>query len=148
MDEHRIDTEKLMQLLMKDRSFQSFMNSNAGEMKRPLFHEYITDLQQKKGESAGRIIQRGQIEKSYGHQLFKGTRNPSRDTCIQLAFGFEMDVEEAQRLLRAAGRSTLYPRVLRDAAIIYSLHNRISLTDTNLVLEKLGAPILGGKKDD
>ena len=148
MDEHRIDTEKLMQLLMKDRSFQSFMNSNPGEMNRPLFHEYITDLQQKKGESAGRIIRRGQLEKSYGYQLFKGTRNPSRDTCIQLAFGFEMDVEEAQRLLRVADKSTLYPRVLRDAAIIYSLHNGISLTDTDMVLEKLGVSVLGGKKYD
>lgn len=146
MDEHRIDTEKLMQLLMKDRSFQSFMASNEGELGGPSFEEYLEELRRKKGESAEKIIKRSMIEKSYGHQLFKGSRRPSRDTCLQLAFGFELDVEEAQRLLKTAGKSVLYPRVLRDAAIIYSLHNRISLADTQIVLEKLEVPIIGGGK--
>lgn len=148
MEEHRIDTEKLMQLLMKDRSFSSFMASNAAEMGGPSFEEYLEELRQKKGESAGRIIRRAMIEKSYGHQLFKGSRRPSRDTCLQLAFGFEMDVEETQRLLKTAGKSVLYPRVLRDAAIIYSLHNHVSLLDTQIVLEKLGVPIIGGGRKD
>lgn len=147
MEDHRIDTEKLMQLLMKDRSFSSFMVSNAAEMGGPSFEEYINELREKKGESAEKIIRRGMIEKSYGHQLFKGSRRPSRDTCLQLAFGFELDVEETQRLLKTAGKSVLYPRVLRDAAIIYSLHNQISLADTQIVLEKLGVPIIGGKKN-
>lgn len=142
--EHRISTDDLMQLLMKDRSLQSFMNSNEGEFGMQPFCEYITMLQKDKGEAAERIILRGHIEKSYGHQIFRGARKPSRDTCIQLAFGFEMDVEQAQRLLRAAGKSMLYPRVLRDAAIIYSLHNGISLSDTQIVLENLGLPIIGG----
>ena len=148
MEEHRIDTEKLMQLLMKDRSFQSFLSSNAAELSGPSFEEYIAELRDKKGESAEKIIRRGMIEKSYGHQLFKGSRRPSRDTCIQLAFGFEMDVEETQRLLRTAGKSMLYPRVLRDAAVIYSLHNHITLADTQIVLEKLGVPIIGGGKSN
>ena len=146
MEEHRIDTEKLMQLLMKDRSFSSFLSSNAAELSGPSFGEYLAELRDKKGESAERIIRRGQIEKSYGHQIFSGRRRPSRDTCLQLAFGFELDVEETQRLLKTADKSVLYPRVLRDAAIIYSLHNRISLADTQIVLEKLGVPIIGGGK--
>ena len=142
--EHRLSTDDLMQLLMKDRSLQSFMSSNADELGMQPFCEYITMLKNEKGESAEKIILRGHIEKSYGHQIFKGTRKPSRDTCIQLAFGFEMDVEQTQRLLRAAGKSMLYPRVMRDAAIIYSLHNNISMSDTQIVLEKLGLPVIGG----
>ena len=146
MDDYRIPTDELMQILMKDRSFQSFMASNKGELGGPSFDEYLAELQKKKGESAEQIIKRGMIEKSYGHQIFKGSRNPSRDTCLQLAFGFELDVEETQRLLRLAGKSILYPRVLRDAAIIYSIHNHISLADTQIVLEKLGVPVIGGGK--
>lgn len=146
MNKHRIETEKLMQLLMKDRSFQSFMASNAGEMNGPPFHEHISELQQKKGESAGAIIRRGMIEKSYGHQLFSGRRSPSRDTCLQLAFGLELDVEQTQRLLRVAGKSTLYPRILRDAAIIYSIHNHVSIADTQIALEKLGVPVIGEER--
>lgn len=144
MDEKKITTEELMQLLMKDRSFHSFLGSNAGEMGQAPFHEYLTRLREEKGESAEQIIRRSQIEKSFGHRLFKGTRNPSRDTCLQLAFGFELDVEGTQRLLKCAGKSILYPRVLRDAAIIYSLHHQISLTDTQIILEDLGVPLIGG----
>lgn len=148
-EEKRISTAALMQLLMKDRSFQSFLSSNAEEFGQPEFNVYISKLRSEKGESAEKIIRRGQIEKSYGHQIFKGTRKPSRDTCLQLAFGFEMDVEQTQRLLRAAGKSMLYPRVMRDAAIIYSLHNNVSLSDTQIILEDLGLPIIGGgKKND
>ena len=144
--ERRITTDDLMQLLMKDRSFSSFMNSNAGEMKEVSFEDYLSKLRCEKGEPAEQIIRRGQIEKSYGHQLFRGSRKPSRDTCLQLAFGLELDVEQTQRLLGAAGKSVLYPRVLRDAAIIHSLHNHVSLTDTQIVLEELGLPIIGGSK--
>ena len=140
MDDYRIPTDELMQILMKDRSFQSFMASNKGELGGPSFDEYLAELQKKKGESAEQIIKRGMIEKSYGHQIFKGSRNPSRDTCLQLAFGFELDVEETQRLLGLAGKR------LRDAAIIYSIHNHISLADTQIVLEKLGVPVIGGGK--
>ena len=144
MNEQRIKTEELMELLMKDRSLSSFLGSNAGELGQAPFHEYLRSLQQKKGEPAEKIILRGQIEKSFGHRLFKGTRKPSRDTCLQLAFGLELDVEQTQRLLKNAGKSVLYPRVLRDAAIIYSLHNQVSLTDTQIVLEELGVPLIGG----
>ena len=143
--EKKISTDALMQILMKDRSFHSFLNSNAGEFDELPFEEYISELQEKKGEPAERIIKRAHIEKSYGHQLFKGARKPSRDTCLQLAFGFEMDIEQAQRLLRAAGKNALYPRVLRDAAVIYSLHNSVSLADTQIVLEELGLPVLGDR---
>lgn len=148
MNEHRISTEKLMQLLMKEHSLQRFMRSNSGEIGTPSFDEYIRGLQCEKGESAEKIILRAQIEKSYGHQLFKGSRKPSRDSCIQLAFGFEMDVEGAQKLLRIADKSTLYPRVKRDAAIIYSLHNHISLIDTNMILDQLGVAIIGGDRNN
>lgn len=145
-EEKRLSTEALMHLLMKDRSLHSFLSSNADELVQPEFHVYLSRLRSEKGESAEKIIRRGQIEKSYGHQLFKGTRRPSRDTCLQLAFGFEMGVEQTQRLLRVAGKSTLYPRVMRDAAIIYSLHNGISLSDAQIILADLGLPIIGGGK--
>ena len=144
MDEYRIDTKELMNLLMMSRSLQSIMDSNDAEMGLPSFADHISALQQVKGETASEIIRRSQIEKSYGYKLFKGEREPSRDICLKLAFGFELGVDETQRLLRIAGRSTLYPRIPRDAAIIYCLHNHISLYDTQLILEKLGLPLISG----
>ena len=57
------------------------------------------------------VIERSQIERTYGHQLFNGTRRPSRDKVLQLALGLGLSVDETQRLLRAAGKSPLYPRL-------------------------------------
>lgn len=108
------------------------------------FSEYITKLCKNQGQVPERIIKRANIERSFGHQLFKGTRKPSRDTVLQLAFGFDADVDTAQELLKHAGMSALYPRIKRDAAIIYCLHNHFTIVETQSVLNELELPLIGG----
>ena len=142
VNESRLTTEELMNVLMEERSLSGILHSNDTEIGLPTFSEYLEKLRKVKGESAEKIILRGNIEKSYGHQIFRGTRKPSRDTVLKLAFGFEMDVEDAQKMLRTAGMSMLYPRVMRDAVIIYSLHNHISVVDTEIILQQLSLPLL------
>ena len=86
---------------------------------------------------------RSGLEKSFGHQLFSGRRAPSRDTVLQLAFGFSLTPAEAQELLRIARKSPLYPRVKRDAAIMYCLFHGVSFVDTQIILYDLDLPVLG-----
>lgn len=140
--ESRLTTEELMKVLMEERNLSGFLHSNDTEIGLPAFSEYLEKLRKAKGEPAEKIILRGNIEKSYGHQIFRGTRKPSRDTVLKLAFGFEMDVEDAQKMLRTAGMSMLYPRVLRDAVVIYSLHNHVSVVDTEIILQQFDLPLL------
>lgn len=120
------------------------MNMYADEMKLRPFNETITELCKKQGEVPEHIIRRANLERSYGHQLFRGSRRPSRDTVLQLAFGFNADVEKTQELLRIAGMSTLYPKIKRDAAIIYCLHNRFTIMETQRVLHEMELPLIGG----
>ena len=77
--------------------------------------------------------------------MFTGKRNPSRDTVIKLAFAMRADVAQTQEMLKIARKSVLYPRIKRDTVIIYCLHNHISLVDTELILEDLDLPNLGGR---
>lgn len=112
----------------------------------PPFCDYITQLCKKRSEVPEHIIKRANIERSYGHQIFRGSRNPSRDTVLQLAFGFEADVDKAQELLKYAGKNALYPRVKRDAALIYCLHDRFTIVETQHVLHEMGLPLLGAGK--
>ena len=93
------------------------------------------------------VIERSQIERTYGHQLFNGTRRPSRDKVIQLAFGLGLSVEETQRLLRAAGKSQLYPRLKRDAVILYGLQKGLPILAVQESLTKYGLTLLGGAKN-
>jgi hypothetical protein len=143
---NRVRTSALFGLLFKTPDIKEFMEQNTGEMRLPSFSEYIAGLSAKRGEVPERIINRANIERSFGHQLFKGTRKPSRDTVLQLAFGFEADADTAQELLKHAGMSVLYPRVKRDAAIAYCLHHCFTIVETQNVLHDMKLPLIGGGK--
>lgn len=141
-----LDTAQLSDGLFKAAGIEQFLTDYSNELQLPQFHEYITELCRQRGEIPERIINRSNIERSFGYQLFKGSRKPSRDTVIQLAYGFDADIALAQTLLKYAGKSPLYARVKRDAAILYCLHNRISLVKTQTVLHELELPLIGGSR--
>ncbi len=122
------------------------MEKNTDEMRFQSFSEYITELRDKKDEVSECIIRRANIERSFGHQLFKGTKKPSRDTVLKLIFGFEANVDTAQELLKHAGMSTLYPRIKRDAAIIYCINNQFTIVETQNVLYEMKLTLIGGGK--
>lgn len=142
-DSPKISTSKLFRLLFKAPNPEQFIGNNMEEMRIPSFSEYITELSKKQGSVAEHIIKRANIERSFGHQIFRGSRNPSRDTVLQLAFGFEADVETAQELLKYARMSALYPRMKRDAAILYCLHHHFTVMETQQVLHEMGLSLLG-----
>ena len=110
----------------------------------PPFPVYLAKLCEERGEAREPVIQRAGIERSYGHQLFNGLRNPSRDKAIQLAFGFGLNAEQTQELLRAATVGLLNPRIKRDAVIIYCLMHKIDLPETQRMLKHFEVMSLGG----
>ena len=67
----------------------------------------------------------------YLHQVFSGRRNPSRSRLICLCFCLSATLEETQELLKHCGLAQLYPRIRRDAIIIYGLVNGVSLFEVN-----------------
>ena len=139
----KLSTEELLALLFKTSSLTQFLDGNASELSLPPFHAYITSLCAAREEVPEHVIQRAGLEKSFGHQLFSGRRTPSRDTVLQLAFGFSLTIAETQELLKVAGKSPLYPRVKRDSAIIYCLYHAVSLVDAQIILSDLDLPALG-----
>ena len=70
----------------------------------------------------------------YGQQIFAGTKTPSRDKLLAIAFGMNLNFEETDTLLKQQGYARLYPRKERDAVIIYGLLHKLSLLDTNTLL--------------
>lgn len=138
-----LTTEELLKTIFKLDDIKKALDFQEEEYIFPEFNEYITKLSDKKNENHEKIISRANLERSFGHKLFAGSRKPSRDTVIQLAFGFEADVELAQEMLKVAGKSPLYPRIKRDVVIIYCLYNHVSLEKTQMYLSELELPILG-----
>ncbi len=138
-------TSSLLRRLINTSDLEEFMERNASEMGIPAFHVYITDLCKSQGKIPEQVIRQAGIERSYGHQLFNGTRKPSRDKVIQLAFGLELDLDDTQKLLQIAQKNPLYPKIKRDAAVLYCINNRKDILETQSVLMNLGLTLLGGE---
>ena len=94
------------------------------------------------------VIKRSGIERSFGHQLFRGSRQPSRDNVIRLAFGFSLTLDETQALLRTARKSALYPKIKRDAIILFGLSHGKTMIEVQNIISENGLTLLGGEKYD
>ena len=64
---------------------------------------------------------------------------------LRIAFGMRLSVEETQRLLTLSGNSILYPKVRRDAALIYALDKKGTLIEAEQLLEELDEKPLHGE---
>ena len=128
-------------------TIDSFLAENSGSCELPSFPDYIKDLCKSRGEKPEQVIKRCDIERTFGHRLFTGERNPSRDTVLQLAFGFSLTTDETQQLLKAAQVMGLHPKVKRDAIIAYCLHNGKTLIETQQILHDNDLPLIGGARN-
>lgn len=87
--------------------------------------------------SASDWITAADISRSYGYQILRGERIPGRDILLRTALALYLSVEEAQRLLTLGGCAALYPRLRRDAAVIFALNQSLSLLETERLLSSL-----------
>lgn len=145
--EKKMKTSQLLKDLFKATTIEQYLDEHEEDCIQIPFYSYLRKLCLEKNLLPADVIKRANLETSYGYQIFKGKRNPSRDTVIQLAFGFEANFKQAQLLLRQANMSQLYPRVKRDAVVIYCLQHKMTLMDTQSILMELDLQIIGGKKN-
>lgn len=100
--------------------------------------EYLRILLDQRSLSVIEVIRRCNLERSYGYQLFNGTRRPTRDILLTMALQLELSEVETQRILKLAGRPVLYARNRRDAAILYSISHHLTPVQTEELLSELG----------
>jgi hypothetical protein len=131
--------------LLQSPDLEGFIEFYTDEMEIPTFNVYINNLCESTGQVPEQVIKRAAIERTYGHQLFNGRRKPSREKVIQLAFGLHLDVNGTQKLLQIAQKNSLYPKIKRDAAILFCIHNQKDIFETQALLESLGLTLLGGE---
>lgn len=77
------------------------------------------------------------ISKSYGYQVLRGERTPGRDILLRTALVVRLSLKETQRLLAVGGCGALYPKVRRDAAVIFALNHKMTLWETEELISSL-----------
>lgn len=130
----KIDTEFLNEKLLISSDVKTFFESYGKELRTDTFNHYLYDLMDKSGKKNSEIFSKANLSESYGYQLLNGKRQPSRDKVIQIAFGFPLDIETTNTLLKLAEKGPLYVKNKRDAIIMYGLNNKLSLIDLNELL--------------
>lgn len=136
-----ITTEELEQAIRRGRP-QALM---AEEYVQPSPASYLRQLLRDRGLNTREAIRRCNLDRSYGYQLFNGTRVPSRCLTILMALELRFTEEETQRLLKLAGRPVLYARCRWDAAVLYALNHGMGPEETDALLRSLGEAGLDDK---
>ena len=138
-----ITTKSLQNKITRAANFEKVQEQYADAFIEQSAAEYLHVLCLKYQMKPGDIIRQAQIERTYGYQIFNGTRKPSRDKLLQLAFGFGLTLEETQDLLKQSGKSLLYSRIKRDAACIFGLTHHLNVLEMQELLASVSLPLFG-----
>lgn len=147
LSKRKDSTDTLLDGIFKASALDDFVKKHEDALQIPTLPEYLNALCREKRMIRAEVVRRAGIDRSFGFQIFQGIKNPSRDKIIQLAVGFGLGYEEAQALIKTAQKPALYPRIKRDAAIIYCLNKHLSFTDTQAVLSGMDIAVLGKDRD-
>ena len=140
-------TENLYNALIGFEKIGDYLEEQKEHLRDDMaLREHLELLMESTGISKGDVIKRGGLDSSYGYQLFRGIKHPSRETVIQLAFGFSLSVEEAQKLFTRARTGVLYARDRRDSVIMFALNKGLTMSEANDLLYANGLRTIGSSE--
>lgn len=102
------------------------------------FTRYLKELMKTYQISGTGLIRNSLLSKSYTYQVLDGSRQPERNVVLRLVFSLGCSLKEVQHLLALSDNGILYPKIRRDAAIIFGIRQGYSLAEENEFLEKIG----------
>lgn len=141
-------TEELLNELKAAKAIGEFTSINAEEFEALSLPETLAEMLEKYNKAKIDVIKSARFDYTYGYQIFDGKKRPKREKLLQLAFGFPLNLEDTNRLLRAGGVNGLYIRCKRDVICMYSLHKGMSLEECNSYLYQLGEETLMEEDND
>ena len=124
-------TDDLRQELMESPDLEQYLAENDAFFSSKDAAAMLNQPFKKCGLSKAALAKRSGMSDIYLHQIFSGRRNPSRSRLLCLCIGLGASLEETQELLKLCGLAQLYPKLRRDAIIIYGLTHRLSLFSIN-----------------
>lgn len=113
-------TEDLLARLLASESPQDYLDQEL-TIDRELA-AYLGDLLNNRGIKRADVVRASGLNPTVVYDIFAGKSKPGRNNAIMLAFGLRCTLRETQRLLRLAGVSELWPKVRRDAIIIWCIN--------------------------
>lgn len=134
----KASTDDLFFMLENESNIAENWESVSEHMNVLPFHKYLNTLISERNMTITEFGVKTFLSRSFTYQIFSGDRIPSRDIILRAALALNISLDETQRLLKLADRGALYPKIKRDAIIIYGINNRSGLYETDEMLVSLG----------
>lgn len=106
--------------------------------------DYLHELLMAKDLKRADVYRASGLNSTVVYDAFSGKSRLGRDNAIMMAFGLGCSLREAQRLLKLAGVAELYPKVRRDAIIIWCIDRDMSREACDDELWRFGEKTLLG----
>ena len=124
--------------LKEEDNLKNYLTRNRKEFLLPL-NEYLTNLLSEKNLELKDIVKNSNLNRIYVYHIFSGKRkNPSRPKILAIGMAMNLNLEEMQNLLKYAEQNPLYPRSSWDSIIISAIEQKLTVLQTNELLEQLG----------
>ncbi|MDE7015149.1 MAG: helix-turn-helix domain-containing protein [Kineothrix sp.] len=135
-------TAELQHEIKTATNIEDYLEKNKEHLLQRSLSAHLNMLLNKKNLSKADVVRGSLLDRAYVYQIFAGTRTPSRNKLIAIAFGLCLSDDEAQEMLKVSGNRELYARDARDAVILFALHHKKTVFETNDLLFSHDFPIL------
>lgn len=139
-DEHL--TEDLLARLLAAPSPDGYLDE--GLTIRRSLADYLHEMLSAKGLKRADVYRASGLNSTVVYDAFAGKSRLGRDNALMVAFGLGCSLRETQRLLKLAGVADLYPKVRRDAIIIWCIDRGLSREACDDELWRFGEKTLLG----
>lgn len=137
------DTAKIVEELGLCPDFKTFYSDNETYMVSDSLSTMLSKLISEKGLKKSKVIADSELSETYAYQIFSGLRVPERNKVLCLGIAMKLNIDEMQKLLKAAGYSPLYVKIPFDSIVLYGLCNGYSVVKINELLYEYGLETLG-----
>lgn len=96
-------TQNLLKSLNESEDLRAVLEQSASDFVAQPLCEALAALLKEKGLTRSQAIRNSLLNTIYGQQIFAGTKTPSRDKLIAIAFGMQLSFQEADTLLKQQG---------------------------------------------
>ena len=135
----RKSTEDLLEELQNENcKIDEYLKGNGESFVYDKIKDFWETAIEKSGYSKSNIINKSDFSYGYFYDVINGRKIPGRDKIIRLILTMHLSVDECQEALRISGRSALYPRIRRDAIILFAISNGYSIYQLSELLADAG----------
>ena len=131
-----LTTSQLLSIIKKSGRFSEVTESFHDKETEPVFCHFLYQLMDKYQLTPKDMIEKSGIERSYFYHILSGQKKPGRNIILRICLCLQASLTETNQLLRLGHQGSLYPKVRRDAAIIFAIEKKFTMQQTNELLIK------------